>query len=171
LQDRAALERLLDATMAAAGRLARKPPVLLKIAPDLDEAALTDIAAVVRSQGADGIIATNTTVARPNSLRGLNGREAGGLSGAPLFAPSTAILTQLRAIAGPRMLLIGVGGVASGHDALAKIKAGASLVQLYSALAYEGPGLIQRIVRELTALVKAEGYASLSDMLRARDGQ
>jgi dihydroorotate dehydrogenase len=146
---------------------ARRIPLLLKIAPDLDEQAMDDIATVVLDAGIDGLIVSNTTVDRPASLRSMHAREGGGLSGKPLFEPSTRILRQMRRRLGSRLTLIGVGGIASGEDAYAKIRAGASLVQLYTALAYDGPGLLRRIKRELLDCLTRDGYAHLSDAVAA----
>lgn len=159
LQDRAALERLLGDLLAARVRGGLAVPVLLKIAPDLDLQALDDIAAVAR--GIDGIVVSNTTVARPATLKSAQAKEAGGLSGVPLFALSTEVLRQMRRRT--PLPLIGVGGIASGADAYAKIRAGASLVQLYTALAFEGPGLVPRIKRELLACLDRDGFAHLRD--------
>ena len=143
-----------------------KIPLLLKIAPDLDTAALDDIAAVVRASSIEGVIVSNTTLARPPLVSG-NASEAGGLSGAPLFAPSTEILRQMRLRLGTAVTLIGVGGISSGEDAYAKILAGASLVQLYTALVYRGPGLVGRIKRELSALLARDGFAHVADAVGA----
>lgn len=167
LQDRAALEALLGTLSEERARLARPVPVLLKIAPDLDMQALDAIVDVARAAALDGIIATNTTVARPSALKSPHAREAGGLSGAPLFAPSTEIVRALYARVGPEMVLVGVGGISSGAGAYAKIRAGATLVQLYTALAYEGPGLVARIKRELAGLLARDGYASVADAVGA----
>ena len=142
-------------------------PLLLKIAPDLDEHALDDIANTVLASGIEGMIVSNTTLARPVTLKSANARESGGLSGAPLFAPSTAILKAVRQRVGTEIVLVGVGGVSSGADAYAKIRAGASLVQLYTAMAYEGPGIITRIKRELSALLARNGFARVADAVGA----
>ncbi len=159
LQNRDDLTRLLDALIQT-----RKSaiPLLLKIAPDLDGAALDDIAAVVQASGIEGVIVSNTTIARP-ALASAHAGETGGLSGAPLFAPSTEILRQMRQRLGDAVTLIGVGGISSGADAYAKVRAGASLVQLYTALVYEGPGLVTRIKRELAALLARDGFAHVAD--------
>ncbi|MBV9991781.1 MAG: quinone-dependent dihydroorotate dehydrogenase [Alphaproteobacteria bacterium] len=160
LQNKDELERLLG-TLAQARRDAK--PILLKIAPDLDENAMDDIAAVVARAGIEGLIVSNTTVARPASLKSANAKEQGGLSGAPLMAPSTEVLRAMRVRLGARVVLVGAGGVASGADAYEKIRAGASLVQLYTALAYQGPGLVDRIKRELHMLLVRGGYARVAD--------
>jgi dihydroorotate dehydrogenase len=159
LQNKDDLSRLLGALTAA-----RKTsiPLLLKIAPDLDGPALDDIADAVRGSGIEGLIVSNTTIARP-ALKSAHGNESGGLSGAPLFAPSTEILRQMRRRLGGAVVLVGVGGISSGADAYAKIRAGASLVQLYTALVYQGPGLVTRIKRELAALLKRDGFAHVAD--------
>jgi dihydroorotate dehydrogenase len=163
LQHRDDLERLLNVLTEARARGGLHKPLLLKIAPDLDEPALDDIAEVVLESGIEGLIVSNTTVARPPSLRSANAKEAGGLSGAPLFGPSTKLLRQMRKRVGDRIVLIGAGGISSGADAYAKIRAGASLVQLYTALAYEGPGLVARITRELLECVLRDGYSRVAN--------
>lgn len=161
LQAKAALDdlaaRALDARdAAAAGGLPRRP-VLLKIAPDLDLAGLDDVVAVAEARGLDGLVVSNTTLARPPHLKGAAKAESGGLSGAPLFRRATWMLAETRLRVGDRLPLVGVGGVASGEDAVAKIRAGATLVELYSALAFEGPGLLTRILSALSAAAGAEG--------------
>ena len=159
LQNKDELTRLLAALTQTRKN---KIPLLLKIAPDLDAAALDDIAAVVRASGIEGLIVSNTTLARP-PLASRHARETGGLSGAPLLAPSTEILRQMRLRLGNAVTLVGVGGISSGADAYAKIRAGASLVQLYTALVYEGPGLVGRIKRELAMLLARDGFAHVAD--------
>jgi dihydroorotate dehydrogenase len=163
LQNRAELEQLLAKLAQARQEMAHPVPLLLKIAPDLDAKSLDDIAAVVLELGMDGMIISNTTVMRPDSLKDPNAREQGGLSGRPLFELSTQILLEMRKRVGNRIVLIGAGGVSSGADAYAKVRAGASLVQLYTALALEGPGLVMRIKQELLELMLRDGFASLSD--------
>ena len=159
LQNREDLTRLLAAlTDARKTRI----PLLLKIAPDLDAQALDDIADVVRQSGIEGLIVSNTTIARP-ALKSVHARENGGLSGKPLFAPSTEILRQMRRRLGNSVVLVGVGGISSGADAFAKIRAGASLVQLYTALVFQGPGLVTRIKRELISLLARDGFATIAD--------
>jgi len=163
LQNRDELEKLLSLLTEERARASSTVPLLLKIAPDLDEHALDDIAATVLASGIEGVIVSNTTLARPASLQSANAKESGGLSGAPLFVPSTAILKAMRQRVGNQIALVGVGGVSSGADAYAKIRAGASLVQLYTAMAYEGPGLIIRIKQELSALLARDGFARIAD--------
>ncbi|HWF65118.1 MAG TPA: quinone-dependent dihydroorotate dehydrogenase [Rhizomicrobium sp.] len=142
-------------------------PILLKIAPDLDRHALDDIAQTVVAARIEGVIVSNTTVARP-SLKGRHAGESGGLSGTPLFQPSTEILRQMRARLPADIVLIGVGGISCGRDAYEKILAGASLVQLYTAVVYRGPGLVGRIKRELLALLARDGFSSLRAAIGAR---
>lgn len=163
LQTRDELEHLLGALAEARAQMNRKTPLLLKIAPDLGMTAMDDIAEVSLASGIEGLIVSNTTLARPPDLKSKFKNEAGGLSGAPLFAPSTAILKAMRQRVGTKLVLIGVGGVGSGADAYAKIRAGASLVQLYTAFAYDGPALIPRIKHELLALLARDGFAHVAD--------
>jgi dihydroorotate dehydrogenase len=157
LQSKDALDDLLGRLAEARGD---STPVFLKVAPDLNDWEISDIAEAVKRQRFDGIIASNTTVSRPDTLRSPDKGETGGLSGAPLMALSTDVLRRFREAA-PAMTLIAAGGVASGKDAYAKIRAGANAVQLYSALVYEGPGLIGRIKRDLAARLRADGFASV----------
>lgn len=167
LQNRDELERLLGALSEERSRQTARKPLLLKIAPDLGDDALADVASVALAFEVDGIIATNTTIERPPSLSSPNAREAGGLSGAPLFARSTAVLKTLRARLGERTVLVGVGGIGSGAEAYAKIRAGATLVQLYTALSYQGPGLVTRIKRDLLARMARDGFTSISQAIGA----
>jgi len=167
LQGRAELEGLIDGLRAALDGLAAAPPLLLKVAPDLGEAELADIAEVALARRLDGLIATNTTIERPTDLLGRHRAEAGGLSGRPLFVPSTEVLAQLYRLTGGGIPLVGVGGIASGADAYAKIRAGASLVQLYTALIYEGPGLVARLKAELADLLARDGFETLSAAIGA----
>ncbi|MEM9845558.1 MAG: dihydroorotate dehydrogenase (quinone), partial [Pseudomonadota bacterium] len=132
------------------------------IAPDLEDEDLVEIVEVSRAAGIAAIIATNTTLDR-RGLQSAHVDEAGGLSGAPLFEKSTRILARLSQLTDGGLPLIGVGGVSSGAEAYTKIKAGASAVQLYSALVYGGIGLAARIARDLDALLEADGFVSLND--------
>ena len=141
LQSKADLQKLLERVNAA--RKSKKP-MLLKIAPDLVEADLRDVAQVCSGGAVDGVIISNTTLSRP-ALKSGHASEAGGLSGAPLFELSTQCLAQFHQMSGGKIPLIGVGGISDAKTALAKFKAGASLVQLYSALVYKGPGLVREI--------------------------
>jgi dihydroorotate dehydrogenase len=170
LQTRAALEELLGrlAEARAALRARGDYPVFLKVAPDLEDGEVEAITETVAVNGLEGIIVSNTTVARPGSLVSAAKGEAGGLSGAPLMAPSTAMLGRFHTAAkGKGLALIGAGGIASGADAYAKIRAGAGAVQLYSALVYDGPGLVSRINRDLAARLKADGFACVADAVGA----
>jgi dihydroorotate dehydrogenase len=162
LQGRAALAGLLTQVLAARKAAVLTLPVFLKIAPDLSEAEIADVAAVALETGIDGIIATNTTLSR-DGLKSRHRGEAGGLSGAPLFERSTAVLARLYQETGGRLPLIGVGGVSSGRDAYLKILAGASAVQLYTALVYGGLSLAGRIARDLDEYLERDGYASVSE--------
>jgi dihydroorotate dehydrogenase len=167
LQNKDELTLLLATLTEARAKSTSRVPLLLKIAPDVSPDALDDIVAVTLASGIEGVIATNTTIARPPTLKSPNVRESGGLSGKPLFAPSTAILRALRERIGDRLVLIGVGGIASGADAYTKIRAGASLVQLYTALAYEGPALVTRIKRDLLGCLQRDGFANVTDAIGA----
>jgi dihydroorotate dehydrogenase len=139
-------------------------PLFIKLAPDLASADIAAIAATAADEGVAGLIATNTTIARPDGLRSHHADETGGLSGAPLFAMATRVLAEMAGqlpAGGP--VLVGAGGVASGWQAYAKILVGASLVQLYTALALEGPELPARVIRELAALLASDGVADIAD--------
>ena len=157
------LARLVAALRARRAAAGLDLPVLVKLAPDLDRESARGIARAALADGFDGLIVSNTTTARPPGLRGRRRGERGGLSGRPLFAPSTALLGELYRLTGGRIPLVGVGGVASADDAWAKIRAGASLVQLYTALAYRGLGLVAEIRRGLAAQLAAAGFATAAD--------
>jgi len=158
LQTAAALTELLDRlAVVSCGK-----PVFVKVAPDLGGDEIAALADVALASGIAGLIVSNTTLARP-LLRSSAAGEAGGLSGAPLFAPSTEVLCAFARATGGRLTLIGVGGVASGAQAYAKIRAGASAVQLYTGLVYHGAGLVTRIKAELAALLRRDGFASVGD--------
>jgi dihydroorotate dehydrogenase len=167
LQARVALEELLRTVLIARDRSGARPPLLVKIAPDLTQEQRADIAAVALAVGIDGMVVSNTTVARPPGLKSLLGRQAGGLSGPPLFAPSTALLADIYRLTEGRLPLIGVGGVASAGDAYAKIRAGAALVQLYTALVYRGPSLLGEIKTGLAELLRRDGFAAVRDAVGA----
>jgi dihydroorotate dehydrogenase len=164
LQTKAALEELLGRLAEARAALAGNVPVFLKVAPDLDEAEIAAVAQTTLKSGLDGIIVSNTTISRPE-LASRQGAETGGLSGAPLMNLSTQVLRLFRAVVPESFTLIGAGGIASGADAYAKIRAGASAVQLYSSLVYEGPGLVRRIKRDLVAHLKSDGFSSVSEAI------
>ncbi|MFO1097233.1 MAG: quinone-dependent dihydroorotate dehydrogenase [Xanthobacteraceae bacterium] len=170
LQARAPIEDLLRRALAAragASAAERPPPLFAKVGPDLDDSQLQDIADVALATGIDGLIVGNTTLARPATLRSRDRDEAGGLSGKPLMAPSTACLRQFYRVTAGRIPIIGCGGVASGADAYAKIRAGASLVQLYTALVFHGPGLVATIKRDLAKLLRADGFSHVSEAVGA----
>lgn len=157
----------LDALLARVNEARGGEPIFLKVAPDLEDGAVEPILGAVGKHRLDGVIVSNTTIARPDTLKAAHRAEAGGLSGAPLFAPSTELLRRFRRTAGPDLALIGVGGVDSAQTAYAKIKAGANAVQLYTALIYQGPGLIGEIRDGLPDLLKADGYQRLSEAIGA----
>lgn len=169
LQTRSALEELAGRLVEAGRDLpdAGGAPIFLKVAPDLEDAEIEAIAEVVDRNGFNGIIVSNTTIARP-ALRSPQRDEAGGLSGAPLMELSTVVLRRFRDVCAPDLELIAAGGIASGADAYAKLRAGAGAVQLYSALVFEGPGLVQRIKRDLAARLRAEGFRSVAEAVGAK---
>lgn len=165
LQGAAALEALLSRAIEERDRLAaggERTPLLVKIAPDLSPAEIEEIAAVALKCGIDGMIATNTTLSR-EGLRSRHAGEAGGLSGAPLKAASLEVLRRLYQATEGRIPLIGVGGISTAEDAYDRIRAGASAVQLYTAMVYEGPSLGARIGAGLARLLKRDGFASVAE--------
>ena len=162
LQGAAALAALLAGVMEARAWLPRPIPVFLKIAPDLTASELSEIADVARQSGIDAIIATNTTLDRAG-LASPHRDEKGGLSGAPLFKKSTRVLAQLSQLTDGQIPLIGVGGISSAEQAYQKIRAGASAVQLYTALVYHGLSLVPQIANGLDALLARDGFATVAD--------
>lgn len=162
LQGAAALRGLLAGVMAMRADLGLTLPVLLKIAPDLSDNGLSDIAGVALDTGVHGIVATNTTLTR-EGLKSAHSGEGGGLSGAPLFEKSTRVLARLSRLTDGRLPLVGVGGVDSAETAYAKIRAGASAVQIYSALVYGGFSLVPRILRGLEDLLVRDGFATVAE--------
>ena len=164
MQARAQLAALLSRVMAARAAAAAQPPVFLKIAPDLVEAELEDIAAEVLASGIDGVIVSNTTVSRPPLKSGAAAGEAGGLSGKVLFERSTAVLARMRRLLGPEIAIIGVGGVDSADTALEKIRAGADLVQLYTGMIFAGPALPARILSGMGAALRRDGHEGLRQL-------
>jgi dihydroorotate dehydrogenase len=162
LQGPAALAALLAGVMEARAALPNPIPIFLKIAPDLTPDDLAQIAEVALASGISGIIATNTTLSR-EGLISLDQDQQGGLSGAPMFEKSTRVLAQLSQLTDGKLPLIGVGGIFSADDAYTKIRAGASAVQLYTAMVYEGISLIPRIAKGLDALLARDGFASVAD--------
>ncbi len=162
LQSGQALRDLLAASVAAKGTT----PLFLKVAPDLDPAGVDDIARAVIDAKVDALIVGNTTVTRPG-LRSANGAEIGGLSGAPLAPLARARLADFRTATGGAVPLVAVGGIGSAEEAYARIRAGASLVQVYTALVYEGPGLAARMLAGLDALLARDGFANVADAVGA----
>lgn len=169
LQDRGELESLVEKVRAALDRTIpqNRPPLLVKVAPDLTDDDIGDIAAVAMTDAVDGLIATNTTITRPMSLKNPQKSETGGLSGKPLAPISTKVIADFFKATGGTVPLIGVGGIASGAEAYEKIRAGASLVQLYSGMVFEGPSLPGRVCRALAGLLKRDGFEHVSDAVGA----
>ncbi|CAN7156471.1 quinone-dependent dihydroorotate dehydrogenase [Agrobacterium tumefaciens] len=168
LQARESLAALLAAVLerrkVEAARFGKRIPVFLKIAPDLTEEGLDDVAEEALAHDLDGLIVSNTTLSREGLRPGPHKGEAGGLSGKPLFELSTTVLAKMRRRVGGNLPIIGVGGVSSAETALEKVRAGADLVQLYSCMVYEGPGLPSAIVKGLSKLVAREGVQSIRDL-------
>jgi dihydroorotate dehydrogenase len=166
LQQEERLRPLLDALLTERERLAAaagRRPILLKVSPDLDEAGEEAIAAVVDDFRIDGLIVGNTTVSRPSGLRSRRMAETGGLSGRPLFLPSTRLLARFAARLGRGVTLVAAGGVSSGADAYEKVRAGASVVQIYTGLVYRGLGIVRTVLDELEACLARDGFATLAD--------
>lgn len=160
LQDESALTALLDAVLDARGEAG--PPVFLKVAPDLEPNDIEAIARIGIDKRLGALIVSNTTVSRP-TLRSRHAAEAGGLSGAPLKALALQRVRDFRQATGGALPLIGVGGIATAGDAWERIRAGASLVQVYSAMIYEGPSIARRIVRGIEALMRRDGFTSIAE--------
>ena len=166
LQNENAMDELLGRIAEARAELTNENssyPVFLKVAPDVDRGEIERIVEQARTHGMNAIIVSNTTIARPDTLQSPHKGEGGGLSGAPLFEPSTEVLREFYAAAQGKIDLIGVGGISNGEQAYAKIRAGAKAVQLYSALVFKGPGLVTEINRDLKARLKADGFSSISE--------
>lgn len=161
LQDAAKLKGILD---AIAARHPERPPLLVKLAPDLEDDAIAPIVEAAIQGGVQGLIINNTTLARPDSLRSPHKGESGGLSGRPLAARSTQMLRLVANIAAGRLALVSCGGIESGQDILDRIRLGADLVQVYTAFAYEGPALIARLKREMLQIMRAQGIEVLDDV-------
>lgn len=166
LQDRGALDELLAAVIEAREATGAAPPLFLKVAPDLTGEDVADITRCCVDRGIDGLIISNTTISRP-PLRSIHAGEAGGLSGAPLQELSLAMLRAFRAETGGALPLIGAGGIGNAEQAYTRIRAGASLVQLYSALVYEGPYLARRINAGLKALLARDGFSNIAQAVGA----
>ncbi|VAV90976.1 Dihydroorotate dehydrogenase (quinone) [hydrothermal vent metagenome] len=166
LQNAQSLDELLSRIMAVAKELAASkpmPPIFLKIAPDLTEPEIETITNACLRHRVSGLIVSNTTLARPKGLRSNHRAQSGGLSGAPLFERSTKVLALFRQASGGQLPLIGVGGIATADQAWQKIKAGASVLQLYSALIYHGPELVSQIHDGLAERLRAHGFTALAD--------
>jgi dihydroorotate dehydrogenase len=168
MQAREQLGELLSRVMAARASASAQPPVFLKIAPDLVEAELENIAAEVTQKQIDGVIVSNTTIARLGLRSGAVTGETGGLSGRPLFERSTVVLARMRKLLGPDRAIIGVGGVDSAETALEKIRAGADLVQLYTGMIYAGPSLPGRILAGMVRFANKEGLKALRELRDSR---
>ena len=166
-QEGDALQRLLAALADAHARLDCAPPILLKLAPEIDDEALAALLEAIGEAPIAGLILTNTTTARPPGLVSRHREEEGGLSGPPLGPRALEVLRLAYRLSSGRLPLIGVGGIDSAEAAYARIRAGASLVQLYTGLAYRGPGLIGEITQGLARLLAADGFASLADAVGA----
>lgn len=162
LQDESALTGLLDAVIAARDEAGSAAPIFLKVAPDLEPADIDAIARIALDKKLGALVVSNTTILRP-VLRSHHAHETGGLSGAPLRALATQRLRDFRKATGGNVPLVGVGGIATAEHAWERIRAGASLVQLYSAMVYEGPGLGAQIVRGLERLMRRDGFASIAE--------
>lgn len=171
LQAGEALERLLGEVFEARSKTSRQPPVFLKLAPDLDKAAVKEIAKVINRSQLDGVMLSNTTLSRQGVKHHRHAGEAGGLSGQPLFERSTIMLARFREALGDRFPLIGIGGVCDGKTAWAKFEAGASLVQLYSCMVYEGPQIARNICKDLVARMDGEGIAGISEITGAKTAE
>lgn len=173
LQDKGALDALLAAVMAARESARGSaggndaPPVFLKVAPDLEPADIDDIVALAHQHRLDALIVSNTTISRPADLRSSHAKESGGLSGAPLCVLSRQRLKDFVTAGSGTIPLVSVGGIASAEEAYARIRAGASLVQIYSAMVYEGPMLASRINSGLKRLLARDGFARLADAVGA----
>lgn len=168
LQAPETLDALLKRALTARGALANKPPLLVKLAPDLADADLPEVVDVIVANGVDGIVVSNTTLMRDGLKDATFARETGGLSGRPLFARSTRMLARVYQLTQGKLPLVGVGGVDSGETAVAKIEAGASLLQLYTGLVFEGPGLIGRIKQALVVAIERAGAHDLKPLIGAR---
>jgi dihydroorotate dehydrogenase len=164
LQEKGALVDLLGRVVAARDASTRKPPLLLKIAPDLDDAALEAIVETAISAKIEGMIVSNTTIAR-DRVKDPKASETGGLSGWPLMRRANVVLAKVRKLAGQRLVLVGVGGVHSPETAFVKFAAGADLIQLYTGLIYEGPGLPSRILSGLPRLMERQGFTTVADLV------
>jgi len=165
LQKSEPIRRLLKSAIQKRDTLENKPPLFVKIAPDLDPDEMKDIALAVMENNVDGILVTNTSNQRPYSLISKNRVETGGLSGLPIRDMSTECIRKMYELTEGKVFIVGIGGVGSGHDVYEKLKAGASVVQIYSRMVYEGPGLVSRIRRELSELMMQNGQRHVEDVV------
>ena len=172
MQTSEALDNLLAKINKVANQLEvehkKRTPLFLKIAPDISSEELADICTLALAHRLDGLIISNTTISRPASLRSGYQTEVGGLSGKPLFSPSTETLRQAYRLIGGKIPLIGVGGVSNTEDAWEKMSAGASLVQIYSALIYQGFELIPKVVKGLSQKVEKQGFSTISQVIGSK---
>jgi len=167
LQSKNALENLLKRTIEARNNFKKWAPLLLKVAPDLTPEDIKDISEVALNKKIDGLVISNTTISRPLNLKSKNKTQGGGLSGKPLLGLSTKTLAEFYKLIGGKIPLIGVGGVNNGISAYKKVKSGASLIQIYSALVYEGPSIAGKVALELETLLQKDGFKSLKDAIGA----
>lgn len=165
LQGRDRMADLLKRVTDARDKVKPELPVLVKISPDLDDAAIEDVASVVKESKVQGVIIANTTVARPSTIPDNVAEEAGGLSGPCLFGPSTRMLSKFYKLTEGKVPLIGCGGVSTGKEAYQKIRAGASLVQIYTALVFEGPLVVEKIKEDLANFIRRDGYKSVAQVV------
>lgn len=170
LQQSEPIRRLLKAGIEKRDELPRdangqRPPLFVKIAPDLTDDEMQDIANAVIENGIDGMLVTNTSNQRPNTLLSKNSIETGGLSGSPIRELSTECIRKMYKLTGGDVFIIGIGGVGNGRDAYEKLKAGASLVQIYSRMTYEGPGVVSRIRKELSEILRQNGQRQVVDVI------
>ncbi|XP_068154201.1 dihydroorotate dehydrogenase (quinone), mitochondrial [Drosophila tropicalis] len=172
MQGKEKLSELLEAVNSARAQLEKNKhvPILLKLSPDLHPSDMQDIASVIKKKNTrvDGLIVSNTTVTRENLQDLQLAKENGGLSGQPLRARSTEMIAQMYVLTNGKVPIVGVGGVSSGQDAFEKIEAGASYVQLYTALVYEGPGLVENIKEDLSSLIKQKGFSNVQDVVGSK---
>jgi dihydroorotate dehydrogenase len=170
LQHKQHLEKLISKAVVARDKLTgKKPPLLVKISPDLSTQQKEDIATVLSKKECrvDGLIVSNTTISRPDTLRSANKDELGGLSGEPLKNIATNTIRDMYRLTKGQVPIIGVGGISSGQDAYDKIRAGASLIQLYTSMVYEGPPVVRRVTNELAELLRKDGYQNVSEAVGA----
>jgi len=167
LQNRDQIEKLVKSLKETKNQLAslENTPIFFKISPDLEEEQIRDIALMSLANNIDGLVISNSTIERPNTLRSSLKNELGGLSGKPLFLKSTLMLKKIHVLTNGQIPLIGVGGVSSALDCYQKIKSGASLVQIYSALTYQGPQILEKILVDLVNLLKTDGYKNIKEAI------